>query len=202
MSCSLRGVKIILASASPRRKDLLKGLGWEFETVPADVPEPRVEGETPSEMVERLSLLKGRSVASRFPEALVVASDTVVAQDGQIFTKPADAADALRMLTALSGAVHHVHSGIALFWRGCEMCRSEITAVHFRALDEEYLKGYIATGEPFGKAGAYAIQGLGSLMVEGIEGDYSNVVGLPLCLLGKMMGSLGFSLNRQWGVEG
>ncbi len=196
----MKNLKIVLASASPRRKDLLRSLGWSFEVLPAEVAETAIDGEEPSDMVERLSLLKGRNVAARCPDALVIASDTIVVKDGQIYGKPRSGEDALRMLSSLSGSVHIVHSGLALLWQGRELCSSERTGVRFRKLDAAALKSYVATGEPFGKAGAYAIQGLGSLMVQSIEGSYSNVVGLPLCLLGRMMEELGFSLSLQWEV--
>ncbi len=198
----MREVHIVLASASPRRRELLERLGWHFDVVPADVEELKIPGEVPSAMVMRLARLKGESVAASYPESLVISSDTTVALGSEIFGKPKDDDDALRMLRALSGHTHSVYTGLAIFWRGRSLCSCDCTQVTFRELSPQSLKSYTATGEPRGKAGAYAIQGLGGLMIQSIHGDYSTVVGLPLCLLGRMMEELGFSLSELWEVSG
>ncbi len=191
-------VEILLASASPRRRDLLQGLGWRFEICPASVDESLIAGESPEQAVLRLAQAKAQAMAPRFPRHLVIASDTVVALDGRVYGKPRSDQEALAMLKALSGRVHRVHSGLWLIWQGQGLGAVETTKVCFRRLSEEDLKAYVATGEHRGKAGAYAIQGLGALMVQSIEGDYSNVVGLPLALLGSLMERLGFSLTCLW----
>lgn len=192
----LKGIPIILASSSPRRKELLKRLGWKFSVIPATAEETRVLDESPSRMVTRLSELKGRSVAAEHPDSLVIASDTTVAVDGEIFGKPRDLADAQRMLRCLSGRLHHVYSGLSVSWQGRALSGYDVTEVTFRELGDDDINGYIATGEPWGKAGAYAIQGRGSLLVNGIRGDYTTVVGLPVALLGRIMVQLGFSLSE------
>ncbi len=198
----MNDIHIILASASPRRRELLEQLGWRFDIIPGDHNETKISGEDPQQMVMRLAKLKGEKIAARFSDALVISSDTAVVLGREIFCKPKDADDALRMLVSLSGRSHHVYSGLALFWRGKILCDFDRTQVVFRKMSQEFLENYIITGEPTGKAGAYAIQGRGSLMVQSIDGDYSTVVGLPLCLLGKMMEQLGFSLSEMWEVQG
>ena len=191
----MKDIRIILASASPRRKELLSRLGWEFEVMPSDAAEAHIRGEAPSDMVMRLSRLKGRACALAFPDALVIASDTAVFCGGEILGKPADAEDAFSMLKTLRGRAHEVYSGLALFLRGECSCSYARTEVVFRALSDEDLRAYITTGECFGCAGAYAIQGKASLMVERISGDYSNVVGLPMPLLAEMLKGFSFSVS-------
>ncbi len=155
-------------------------------------------------MVMRLAKLKGEKVAARYANSLVISADTAVVCAGEIFGKPKDDADALRMLNFLSALghravrAHDVYSGLALFWRGKVLCGFDRTEVVFRKMSQEFLVSYVATGEPRGKAGAYAIQGRGSMLVQSINGDYSTVVGLPLCLLGKMLEDLRFSLRDFW----
>ncbi len=197
----MKDIHIILASASPRRKELLERLGWCFDVIHGDTDETKIGHEDPAQMVMRLAKLKGEKIAARFPDALVISADTAVVLEHVIFGKPEDTADALRMLSSLSGRSHHVYSGLALFWRGKVLCSFDRTKVVFRKISQEFLKSYVATGEALGKAGAYAIQGKGSLMVQGIDGDYSVVVGLPLCLLGTMMEELGFTLGEIWEVQ-
>lgn len=188
-----KDVRIVLASASPRRREILSQLGWKFQVVPADVVETRRDGEDPASLVKRLSKLKGADVFKRCPDAMVVASDTVVCCDGKIYGKPKDDDEALSMLQSLVGRNHEVFSGLALFWGGRVLCDCDCTEVTFRHADDETLRAYVATGEPRGKAGAYAIQGCGRLLVKSIWGDYSTVVGLPVALLADMMGELGFA---------
>ncbi len=185
---------MILASASPRRRELLAALGLEFEVLPAQGEELTPAGGDPRETVKALSAAKALEIARQHPGALVLGADTVVEQNGQILGKPRDAADAAAMLRRLSGASHRVFTGLTLV-RGSEiLSEAEETLVRFRPLSEDEIAAYVASGEPMDKAGAYGIQALGSLLVEGIEGDYFNVVGLPLCRLGRMLNRFGVRL--------
>lgn len=176
---------IILASASPRRRELLAQIGLAATVVPADVDETALPGETPASHVVRLSEAKALTVAGRDDIAgrFFLGSDTVVVRDGVILGKPADPLDAAAMLRSLSGRSHEVVSGYAVHDResGRTISGMVTTRVWFKPLTAQEIAGYIATGEPFDKAGAYAIQGRGAFMVPRIEGSYPNVVGLPLC---------------------
>lgn len=185
-------MQIILASQSPRRRELLGQMGFtDFEIRPA-VGEERAEpGLTPAELVEALSRQKGEEIAKNAADALVIAADTVVAVDGRVLGKPHDRGEAEAMLASLSGRTHTVYTGVTLCCGGEVLCQHEATHVRFRPLTAEEISAYVATGEPMDKAGAYGIQGYGALLVEGIEGDYSNVVGLPVCRLGRMLSRFG-----------
>ncbi|MBN1957659.1 MAG: septum formation inhibitor Maf [Desulfuromonadales bacterium] len=179
--------QFILASASPRRSELLKQIGLAFETVPSRVAETLLPGETPQEHVARLSLDKAREVLNR-PEIngrWFLGSDTIVLFDQTILGKPDNRAHAAAMLRRLSGQEHQVLSGFALLDKhtGEQLVETVSTRVRFRQLTADEIARYIATGEPDDKAGAYAIQGLGVCFVAAIEGSYTNVVGLPLCRL-------------------
>lgn len=180
-------MKIILASGSPRRRELLSSLGLSFEVHRPDVDESHSGSEQPEELCRRLARLKAQAGAEEFPDALVIAADTIVVIDGVILGKPHDRADAVRMLKMLQGRVHEVLTGLSVCVDGRVMSHVERTRVKFRALGEEEISAYVSTGECDDKAGAYAVQGKGSLLVEGIEGDYFNVVGLPVCRLGMMI---------------
>ena len=176
-------MKIILASASPRRKELLSQIGWEFDVRVSQVEE-NITKIHPGEIVEELSELKARAVFSQTEEeVLVIGADTVVAHKGTILGKPADPEDALRMLSALQGDTHQVYTGVTLCVRhaGKEIVRTfyESTEVTFYPMSQEEIRWYIETGEPMDKAGAYGIQGLAGRFVRQINGDYNNVVGLP-----------------------
>ncbi|MBM3472723.1 MAG: septum formation inhibitor Maf [Armatimonadetes bacterium] len=174
--------RLILASASPRRKALLEQAGYAFEVRPAEGAEqPPAAGECPADYARRSAELKAESVSDAAPEALVLGADTVVAIGDEVLGKPTDAADACRMVGRLSGRSHWVHSGIAAAFAG-RVLRSEVvsTEVWFRSLSSEEVAAYVETGEPFDKAGAYGIQGRGALLVERICGCYFAVVGLPL----------------------
>ena len=174
----------LLASASPRRAELLTQLGLRFRVEPSQLPEDILSGETPRGHAERLSRAKALEIWGENPDALVVAGDTVVVLGGDILGKPSDAEDALRMLRALSGRTHTVVSGLALaFPGGALRSGTTSTEVTFRPFDEEFARAYVATGEPMDKAGAYGIQGFGSALVREIRGDYHTVVGLPIPLL-------------------
>ncbi len=180
----------ILASQSPRRRELFGRLVPEFTVIVDDSTEVWVPDEKPEATVKRLAEEKARNVAAKTDkDALVLAADTVVVLDGKILGKPKNEEEAYAILTALSGNTHQVFTGIAVLDRKSGKCvtAAECTKVHFVDLNEETIRYYIASGEPMDKAGAYGIQDLGALFVEGIEGDYFNVVGLPLCRLGKLL---------------
>ena len=173
-------MKFILASKSPRRREILADLGLEFEIITADTDES-CDLTDPRAFVEELALRKGRAVADGLNEdTVVIESDTVVACGGKILGKPSDRADAARMLDMLSGSRHDVISGIALISKGKEAVASEVTHVIFDKLSDSDKEIYLNSDEPYDKAGAYAIQGLASMWIKGIEGDYFNVVGLPV----------------------
>lgn len=190
--------KIILASASPRRKELLEQIGLQFEIIPSNADEAVLADETPEEHVVRLSIAKATEVANRsdIGGRWFIGSDTIVLCDGQILGKPADELTAATMLRQLSGREHQVLSGYAILDRKTGERRAEAvsTRVRFRELTDGEIARYIATGEPADKAGSYAIQGLGVCFVAGIEGSYTNVVGLPLCRLTMALKELGVPL--------
>ncbi len=178
---------LILASASPRRSELLRNAGIVFEVQPADVPEDPLPGEAAKALAERLAREKAMAIARRRPADVVLGADTVVVIDGEILGKPADAADAARMLRMLSGRRHEVITGVCLVAGGQWSVASETTSVTMSEISDEEIAKYVATGEPMDKAGAYAIQGIASRWIPRIEGDYSNVVGLPVALVWKML---------------
>lgn len=185
---------IILASKSPRRQELLLQMGLtEFQVIPAIEAELTDPTLTPPALVEALALHKAREVAHKHaaPGDLVIGADTIVVLDDKILGKPRNTAHALQMLTALSGRRHHVYTGVAVLRDGEELTAHEDTEVHFCPLTQEEMLRYIATDEPMDKAGAYGIQGRGALFIDRIHGDYCNVVGLPLCRLGKMLARFG-----------
>lgn len=171
---------LILASQSPRRKVLMGFITTDF-TVDVCMEEEKVEKGTPAdEMVQQLALQKAKSVARRHPGDIVIGCDTVVAIDGEILGKPKNEEDAARMLHRLSGRTHTVYTGVALVQDGREETFLSATGVTFYELEEELIQWYVATGEPADKAGAYGIQGNGSILVKGLEGDYFTVMGLPV----------------------
>lgn len=172
--------EIILASASPRRKKLLSTAGLDFTVKVADVEEIIPENASPDEVVKSLALQKAQAVAKNNPDSIVIGSDTVVALDGIILGKPKDAEDAVKMLKALSGRSHTVYTGVALINGEKIKNFCEATEVEFYPLTEDEIRSYVATGEPMDKAGAYGIQGKGCVLVRKIDGDYFNVVGLPV----------------------
>lgn len=184
------GVSVVLASASPRRRELLEQIGLPFTVVPSLAEETIPAGLTPSMAVQALSLLKAGDVARTQPhEALIIGADTVVVLDGEILTKPKNEDEAFAMLRRLSGRKHQVLTGITVFRRkdGKSVSVTEETNVYFKQLSDAEIEAYVKTKEPLDKAGAYGIQGLGGLFIEKIEGDYYNVVGLPLFRLGKLL---------------
>ncbi|WP_010173978.1 Maf family protein [Bacillus coahuilensis] len=171
---------LILASSSPRRKMLLEQVGLLFDVKTSDVDEKIDKSWTASETVLQLSYEKAKAVFQLHPEAIVIGADTVVTLDGEILGKPKDHAEAVRMLSSLSGRTHQVLTGVSILSPGKEERFYEQTDVTFYPLTDMDITQYIESGEPWDKAGAYGIQGLGSILVKGIVGDYFNVVGLPL----------------------
>ena len=186
--------QIILASGSPRRKSLLESIGITFTIYRTDTDESRLPNESPANYCMRLARSKAIAGAKHFPDSLIIAADTIVVIDGEILGKPHDRTDAVRMLKALQGREHEVITGLAVVSNGREQIHAEHSAVRFRTLNDSEISAYVSTGECDDKAGAYAVQGLGSLIVEGINGDYYNVVGLPLCALGRMLKAEGIDL--------
>ena len=180
----------VLASASPRRKQLLQSIGLSAQIIPANIDEDKLKGLPPEKMVSQLAMLKATDVARSFKgETYVIGADTCVCIDGEILGKPHNIADAKRMLGMLSGKKHTVYTGYCVVdcKSGNAVSKCEKTEVNFRTLSEKEIDAYIKTREPMDKAGAYGIQGKGSIFIEKIEGDYFNVVGLPLCALTQMM---------------
>jgi len=179
--------KVILASASPRRQSLLEAAGLQFTIVASGADESRDDHEDAAHYAVRVAREKALSVSQQWPETLVIGADTIVVLDGEILGKPRDDDDAARMLRRLSGTRHEVLTGVSLRQRTSELGRVETTAVYFRALLEEDIAWYVASGEGRDKAGAYAIQGLASRFIPRIEGSYSNVVGLPVACVAELM---------------
>lgn len=177
----------MLASASPRRQELLRQAGIPFVIFPADIPEVPLKGEAPASFAERMAREKARTVHQMAPESTIVAADTVVSLGPVILGKPLDEQDAARMLQQLSGKKHLVTTAVCLLGEAFEDVRSETTAVHFSPMTAAEIRAYVSTAEPMDKAGAYGIQGLASRWVKKIEGDYNNVVGLPVYLVRRML---------------
>lgn len=186
-------VPVVLASGSPRRRELLDQLGIVFSVRAADIDESVLEGEDPVTYVARLSREKAAAVPVD-PGTLVIAADTTVDVDGAILGKPADAAEARAMLAAMSGRRHHVHTGVTLRLDERSVTEVTTTAVDVVVIDEATAAWYVATGEPFDKAGGYAIQGAGGVLVAAVTGSVSNVVGLPLATVRSLATRLGVDL--------
>lgn len=184
-------MRLVLASGSPRRADLLRAAGIPFEVFPVDVDEHFGLGEKPEHAVARLAELKAVVGAASHPGAVVLGADTTVVIRGQVLAKPTDAADAARMLRLLSGRTHEVLTGVCVCHRGRRLVHVEPTRVRMARLGDSEIAWYVATGEPFDKAGGYAVQGLASRFIEGIDGSYSNVVGLPISSVYELLKELG-----------
>jgi septum formation protein len=194
---------LVLASASPRRQELLRSAGIAIRVQPTNIPEVPLDGEAPRVFAERLAREKAWTVFKEHPNEFVLGADTIVVVEREILGKPKDATDAARMLRMLSGRSHQVTTAVCLMGptpsgavggspggktdTPLGVVRSETTAVHVNPLSEEEIRAYITTGEPMDKAGAYAIQGMASRWIPRIEGDYSNVVGLPIALVYQML---------------
>lgn len=193
---------IILASKSPRRSELLKSLGWDFEVIAPNVLEKDILNEDPEKMVCRLANEKAENVKNGHETDWIIAADTVVAIDGEKFGKPRDKEEAKSMLLALQGRTHKVVTGVSVISpTGNRLVSSEATEVTFRKMTENEIAVYVEQGECMDKAGAYAIQDKGVLLVEKIKGCYFNVVGLPVYLLSTMLIKLGWTLVEQWGLN-
>ncbi|HEY3991214.1 MAG TPA: Maf family protein [Acidobacteriaceae bacterium] len=191
--------KLVLASASPRRRELLGQAGFSFEVAPAAVPEVRKPGEDPIRFVTRLAREKADAVAERdniTTDTIVLGADTIVLVDDELLGKPHDAADAARMLRLLSGRTHQVITGVCLAKGRQRQRAAEVTFVRFTTLSDQEIEEYVATGEPLDKAGAYAIQGRAGRWVPRIHGCYFNVVGLPLALVSSMIEAMQGSGRR------
>jgi nucleoside triphosphate pyrophosphatase len=198
-------VRFVLASSSPRRRELLKSIGLDFDVVPSHIPEERAQSETPEEYVARLSREKAMAIAEKHPDRWIIAADTTVVLGEQVLEKPADDADAKRMLSAISGVTHIVFTGVTLRRIAPAYADTHVTATEVRMLPmtAKDIDWYIATGEPRDKAGAYAAQGLGGMFIDSIHGSFTNVVGLPLASLFQMLRKAGIDplYNRPNGVH-
>ncbi|HEY9428704.1 MAG TPA: Maf family protein [Gemmatimonadaceae bacterium] len=186
-------MRVILASGSPRRHDLLQMIGISHDVIPADIDESQFDGERPLEHVERLAREKGTAIASRFPDSLVISADTIVVESDDVLGKPRDPAEARAMLHRLSGRTHLVFTAVATTLAGRTIAAVEEVSVTFLPLSDRTIASYVATGEPMDKAGSYGIQGYGATLVERIDGDFFAVMGLPLARL--------VALLREMGVE-
>ena len=195
--------RLILASKSPRRYDLLKQMDLNFEVIPSTVEEVFAQVESPREHVIRLAEAKALDVANRFPENWVIGADTIVYVDGTILGKPKSREEALEMLRLISGKEHRVLTGVSVrhLKKGKSECETVETAVRVKTLSQAEMDWYVRTGEPFDKAGGYGIQGIGSFMIESINGSYTNVVGLPLCELIQMLIRLGALTISECGLR-
>ncbi|MFB0844294.1 Maf family protein [Paenibacillus oleatilyticus] len=186
---------LVLASSSPRRQELIQMLGLPFEIVTNDVDETVSNDLSPKQIVEELSLRKAKASITRVTDSqsIVIGSDTIVVYSQEVLGKPKDQEDAFRMLKLIEGKTHQVYTGITCIDVGESriVTRSRVTDVRMKALSDEQIRAYIATGEPMDKAGAYAVQGIGSTIVESINGDHFNVVGMSLSLLSEMLEELG-----------
>jgi septum formation protein len=180
-------MKFILASASPRRRELLESIGLEFEVIPSHIPEVRAAGESPEEYVARLSREKAAAVAREHPGRWVIAADTTVLLGDELLEKPADGLDAVRMLATISGKTHTVYTGVTLLGSGYSDTRVSESEVRMLPLSGADIEWYVGTGEPLDKAGSYAVQGKGAMFIDSIHGSYTNVVGLPLATLFLML---------------
>ena len=197
------GSRLILASKSPRRYELLKQVGLDFEVIPSRVMEDIVQKESPKEHVIRLAEAKARDIASGYPDRWVIAADTIVYINGSILGKPKSREEAMEMLHCLSGQEHWVLTGFSVchLGKGKRDTEAVQTAVRVKPLTSVEMEWYVQTGEPFDKAGGYAIQGIGSFMIESIRGSYTNVVGLPLCELIQMLNRLGAIAISESGIR-
>ena len=184
-------VDVILASQSPRRRELLTLVGIPHTVLPADIDETVLHGEIPTAHAERLAWEKASTISAKHPSALVIGSDTIVVLDNEILGKPADVGEARRTLRKLSGRTHTVHTAVAVSFGGRVASGVETVQVAFRELTDEQIAQYVATGEPMDKAGAYGIQGFGATIIRRVEGDYFAVMGMPLGLLVSLCNAMG-----------
>jgi len=192
--------RIILASSSPRRKMLLEQIGLRFETIPSEINEmkKRTLCEDPIRLVEKLALEKAKDVSARVKNGIVIAADTVVILNGEVIGKPKDEEEAISILKRLSGKTHEVATCVVVMDAGNGRTLTEVvrSKVKFRDLSDEEILGYVKTGEPLDKAGGYGIQGIGSILVERLDGCFYNVVGLPLSKLAEMLKAFGINVLK------
>lgn len=191
-------MRFILASSSPRRRELLASIGVEFDVLPSHVPEEHQPGEAPEEYVARLSRDKAAAVAAQHPSRWIIAADTTVLLGDRLLEKPVDERDAVRMLSLIAGRTHTVYTGVTLqnAERNHHETRVAESEVRMLALPQEDIEWYVRTGEPMDKAGAYAVQGIGGMFIDSIHGSYTNVVGLPLAMLFQMLRKAGIDPLR------
>lgn len=183
--------RLVLASGSPRRAEIMNSVGWEFVKAVPDVDESVIDGESPEDYVQRLAGGKAMAVAASYPGEIILAADTTVVIGGEIIGKPEDIDDARRMIRMLSGNWHEVLTGVAVARDGDERIGLQRTRVKFARMTDSEVDFLVEKGEPLDKAGAYAVQAQAALFIEGIEGDYWNVVGLPISLVYRLVGELG-----------
>ena len=194
--------RVILASSSPRRRELLTMIGIAHEVVPADIDESYFPGEHPPAHADRLAREKGRVIATRFPDAVVISADTIVVLDEEVLGKPGDAAEAARTLRKLSGRTHTVYTAVAAARAGAMESGIEAVSVTFRELTDDEIAAYVATREPMDKAGAYGIQGYGATIVDRIDGDYFAVMGLALNRMVRLLKRVGVRYDfRGLGID-
>ncbi len=194
---------LVLASGSPRRRQILEQIGLAFDVEPADVDETVLAGESAADHVLRLAVAKARAVATRRPEAMVIGGDTVVVLDDAILAKPRHADHAVDMLMRLQDRTHRVTTGVAVVAPGDRVASDVVNVdVRFRAFDADLARAYVATGEPMDKAGAYGIQGSGAVLVDSVQGDYFAVMGLPIGALIRLLGDVGWSYRFRDGLVG
>ena len=190
--------KIILASKSPRRKQILEQVGLDFTVEISDFDETQIKFKTPQEMVKKLSLEKAKIIAQKNPNAIVIGADTDVFLNGEILGKPKSKQDAVRILKLLSGKVHEVVTGFTVISDKKSITKHVTSKVKFKKLTEAEIKAYVATGEPMDKAGGYGIQDKGGVFIENIEGDYFNIVGLPIFAVSEVLKKFGVEITKGW----
>lgn len=179
--------KLVLASGSPRRAEIMRSVGWRFEKDVPDIDESQRNRESPEDYVQRLALEKAELISKKYPDEIVLGADTTVVIDGEIIGKPVDVAEAHRMIAMLSGRWHEVLTGVAVVQNGNSSVRSQSTRVKFVELTKGEIDFLVEKGDPLDKAGAYAVQAQAALFIEAIDGDYWNVVGLPISLVYRMI---------------
>ncbi|MDO8482810.1 MAG: Maf family protein [bacterium] len=189
--------RVILASGSARRKEILEKAGLKFEVVPSDYEEDMTLPLPPAELVKTLAFGKANDVASRFPDAVVIGADTVVVLEGKVMGKPHTSVAAQKMLSLLSGTTHEIVTGVAVVCKGSGFVAKDAVSIKitFKDLTEEAIKNYVQTGEPLDKAGAYAVQGVGMELIEKVDGDYWGAVGISLAILARHLKVFGLSVE-------
>jgi septum formation protein len=190
--------KVILASKSPRRKSILEQVGLKFSIVASDFDETKIKFKTPQEMVKKLSFEKAKIVAAKHPKAVIIGADTTVIFKKEIIGKPKSKQDAIRILKLLSGNTHKIVTGFTVMEGKKSITGHIVSKAKFKKLSEQEIKAYVATNEPMDKAGGYGIQDKGGLFIEKIEGDYFNVVGLPIFAVSKALKEFGVEITKNW----